>query len=170
MGREVVYKPATIEANDAALTAVESLFRSNGEVKTEYLASKIICGPALWQMIKLAPNIAVLDLTPATAVVPLDNGQFQEFNGALFQSNEEKLELIETIRSILSKAQFEVRYLNEREKQIYWGLIPYDIEEPIFILDNGERNILVDFIWSDGVAKLFWIGDMSQFSFSSDND
>jgi len=168
VGSEIVYKTASVEANELAMQTAERLFRSTDPVQLEDLAGRIICGPGLWRMIKDVPIISELDPVGATSVVDAGAGRFQEFEGALFQTEEQRTVLIDVVRHILNDTEFQIRKPDERELRVYWSLIPYDIEEPIYILDNGERRLLVDFVVGDESARLFWIGDMSQFGFQGD--
>ena len=168
IGSEVVYKSAPAETNELAMRTAERLFRSADTVELEDLAGRIICGPGLWRMIKDVPIIAELNPVGATSVVDADGGGFQEFEGALFQTEKQRTVLIDIVRHILKNSEFQIRKLNEHELRVYWSLIPYDIEEPIYILDNGERRLLVDFVVNDESVQLFWIGDMSQFGFQGD--
>lgn len=168
VGSEIVYKSAPVETNELAMQSAERLFRSTDTVQLEDLAGRIICGPGLWRMIKDVPNISELDPVGATSVVDDGGGGFQKFEGALFQTEEQRTELIDIVRHILTDSEFQIRKPNEHELRVYWSLIPYDIEEPIYILDNGARRLLVDFVVTDESAQLFWIGDMSQFGFQGD--
>ncbi len=164
-GSEIVYKPASEDLNDSAKAAIDRLFRSDSEPELGDLASYVTCGPALWRTIKVAPKIEALDLASATSMVDVGGGNYQPFEGALFHSDAERSELVKTVRVILDGLDFTVRLPNEMEKRVYWALIPYDIEEPIFVLDNGERRFLVDFVVTEYRPQLIWIGDMSQFGF-----
>jgi hypothetical protein len=168
VGSEIVYKSAPLETNELAMQTVERLFRSTDTVQLEDLAGRIVCGPGLWRMIEEMPTISELDPVGATSVVDDGGGGFQEFEGALFQTEEQRTELIDIVRHILKDSEFQIRTPNEHELRVYWSLIPYDIEEPIYILDNGARRILVDFVVTDESVQLFWIGDMSQFGFQGD--
>jgi len=167
-GSEIVYNTTSAASNELATQTAERLFRSTDAVQLEDMVTRVICGPGLWRMIKDAPRIAELDPVSATSVVDAGGGTIQEFEGALFQTDDQRSALIDVIRQILSDTEIQIRKPNEHELRIYWALIPYDIAEPIFILDNGERRLLVDFVVDDEAAQLFWIGDMSQFGFRGD--
>lgn len=167
---EIVYKPAPQDINELAKTVVDRLFRSGDEPELGDLASYVSCGPGLWRTIKVAPNIEALDPASATSMVDLGGGNFQPFEGALFHSDAERSELVRTVRVVLGGSDFIVRPPNDVEKKVYWALIPYDIEEPIFVLDNGERRVLVDFVLTEDGPQLLWVGDMSQFGFGESGE
>lgn len=38
-----------------------------------------------------------------------------------------------------------VRKLNDQELDWYWSCISWDIEEPVFVLENAEHRVLIDF-------------------------
>jgi hypothetical protein len=50
-----------------------------------------------------------------------------------------------------------VRKLNARELEVYWAMIPYDIEEPIFIVESAQHKILLNFVEPD--LQVLWIDD-----------
>ena len=40
----------------------------------------------------------------------------------------------------------------------YWSIIIFDIEEPIFVVDNGKYKLLVNFTPEE--MKIFWIEEV----------
>lgn len=50
------------------------------------------------------------------------------------------------------------------EIQYYWATIPFDIEEPLYVIDFGKQRVLVHFTARGGEPRLFWMdiaGDLT---------
>ena len=43
------------------------------------------------------------------------------------------------------------------EISYYWATIPFDIEEPFFVIDTGSERFVAHFKVKDRVPRLFWI-------------
>jgi hypothetical protein len=50
-----------------------------------------------------------------------------------------------------------VRKGNAQEISYYWATIPFDIEEPFWVIDSGSDRFVAHFRVTDGKARLFWI-------------
>ena len=59
----------------------------------------------------------------------------------------------------LSKAPISYRKLSSKELSYYWSVFFYDIEEPIYIVDNSKIKILVD---QSSNFKLLWLDETLQ--------
>ena len=58
-----------------------------------------------------------------------------------------------------------IRKLNAQEKKIYWAIIMWDIEEPVFIIESDTYTLLVDFWEDEGEWTLAVIEDMKAWGF-----
>jgi hypothetical protein len=59
---------------------------------------------------------------------------------------------------------FKVRKATAPEIQYYWATIPFDIEEPFYIIDFGKQRVLAHFMVKNGEPKIFWmdmVGDLA---------
>jgi hypothetical protein len=128
------------------------------------LGDAVICGPALWDNIKEHPALNGTKLTEASFHIPIlsgaDAGEFQVLKGSLFQTKKE-IKMLSEILGALPRKTINVRKINANEASIYWALIPYDIEEPIYVVEHGDLRFLFDMTKSD--KKVFWIDELSQY-------
>jgi hypothetical protein len=66
-----------------------------------------------------------------------------------------------TLTVFLRKYRFDARTFTRRptprELELYWAMIPVDVEEPIFVVDGKRARILVQFVAKD--VKILWIDD-----------
>lgn len=62
-----------------------------------------------------------------------------------------------------------IRKLNEKELNVYWSMIPFDIEEPVYVLEAGSKRFLLDLKKDEKTAGYyaFWIDELSSYYFAS---
>jgi hypothetical protein len=136
----------------------------NNKNFTEVFSSKVVCGPSLWASVKDHPALSEIKLTTATFNIPIsagpNAGKFQTLKGALFQSPNE-IAVLSSIFESLPNTSMSIRKLNPSEVGIYWSLIPYDIEEPIFAIEFGDHVFIMDVNSSDN--KVFWVDELSRY-------
>lgn len=127
---------------------------------------KVICGPALWNRIRNHPKLKGQKLAQTTFIIPSTTGagKVQELKGGLFQTNKQ-VKIFLDILSELPVASIKVRKINKKEAGIYWKLIPYDIEEPVFTIEYGDLLFLADV--NKGDKKVFWIDEFSLYRLKS---
>ncbi len=125
---------------------------------------KVVCGPALWARIKGRPELNNLKMADANFNIPITSGpnagKFQVLKGSLFQTPDE-IRALSDIFATLPAGLAKVRKINSHEAKNYWALIPYDIEEPIYIVEYGNLRFLVDV--DKKSRKIFWIDEISKY-------
>jgi hypothetical protein len=153
--------------SDAAVNSETRLMLANAFDTQSFenvLGSTVICGPALWDSIKAHPILNGVKLTDASFNIPITSGanagSVQVLKGSLFQTPNEIRILSDILRSLPTNT-INVRKINAHEASIYWALIPYDIEEPIFVVEYGELHFLLDINQTDN--KVFWIDEVSKY-------
>jgi hypothetical protein len=156
----VVYKKAGSEVNRNALDKLSGFFLATDRTATTdtLFSDTLICGPGLWQTIKDDDEMKRIT-TGVTQIKVPTHGGVQTLEGKTFQGKEE----VESFqRALLRHYTFGsptvIRRPTARELSTYWAMIPYDIEEPIFIVESKEATILVDFDAKED-TRIFWIDD-----------
>lgn len=150
----VRYKKAKDEMNAKARALLEKALSTpvaELDVDTTFGKAPIMCGPFVWNAVGDASNFA--DSTPVKLIV---NGVVREGRG-IKASEQKRLiwkRLLETLGSTIKPA---IRKANADEIGFYWAMIPFDIEEPLFIADYGKEKLLVNFIVKGDQPFLFWI-------------
>ena len=164
----VVYKEANADDNRKAFDKLWQVFVvGDRKTGTDDLTSNIlICGPGLWHNIKDDPEMAKLKLGVTKIKVPTNNG-VQELDGKLFQNKEEVAAFWKAFgRKYKPDPQAKIRRPTARELDLYWAMIPYDITEPIFMIESKDAVILAQF--TDSNMKLGWIDDYKDVHFKSE--
>lgn len=158
--QDIVYKRAEPSTNSKAVNLLKTVFDPNYSGTQHAVGKVVFCGPFIWK--KITDDQAVDSSTgiPLIMVVPTTRGNLQlRGRGIRLESDVWKIEAY--IRTVLAKdGTFVIRKLNNKELRLYWAMIPYDIEEPIFILDSKNHKILVDFV--DG--KIMHVDDYQKAS------
>jgi len=157
---DVVYKKAGIAVNRIAFDKLSGFFLATDQTATydNLFSDILVCGPGLWRNIK--DDAEMKGITQGVTQIRIPNQEgVQTLEGKLFQRKEEVASFQRAfVRQYKFDSQTVIRRPTARELRIYWAMIPYDIEEPIFIVESKEATILVDFV-GKGDARIGWIDD-----------
>ena len=150
----VRYKKAADEVNNSAKELLErALVKDPREldVNSTFGKGAIMCGPFLWALI--GDDNSFKGATPVSLIV--DGSVLQ---GRGINKDDQKRLLWERLTSKLKgSGSAIIRKANSAEISFYWALIPFDIEEPLFIADFGNYKLLVNFQVKDGKPRFFWL-------------
>ncbi len=163
----VVYYRASKETNDRALERVKQLFTSTPSDRdlAEGLGKVLMCGPGLWQPLAERPEFQRIPSIPAQIVVP----QFKDGKvvgqsihaGRVFQTAEPVRAFWKALGERYDLTPVAIRKLNRQDMQLYWAMIPYDIEEPVFIVTTRDNDFLIDFTGDD--LHVFAVDDFRRY-------
>jgi len=151
----VVYLRASREVNDRAIERVKRLFSSTVTDRdvAENAAPALMCGPGLWGPLSDLPEFKRIPSIPAQIVVPqIRDGEVigqSVHAGRVFQTAETVQEFWMALGERYDLKPLRIRKLSRRDMQIYWAMIPYDIEEPVFMVTTSDNDFLVDFAGGD---------------------
>ncbi|MBI5118764.1 hypothetical protein HZA56_20025 [Candidatus Poribacteria bacterium] len=153
------YVKASDEINMKAQKKLERVFSQTSVKLDDLFGRNVTCGPLPWAQIKNMESLRNHKVIAANFVIPLSNGSVQTLEGAVFRTKEEISAFCRTMEGYLKTGgPYRIRKPNAEELQIYWAMIPYDIEEPIFVADNKDHKLLLHFMGDS--ASVFWIGDL----------
>jgi len=169
------YKKAPVKANEEAKQALKKLFsgKATDQDVLSLLENKtLICGPGLWRDIKKDRTLSKLDKGKVAFQMPvLDNAgnisRMDKHEGKLFQSPDEVLAFWKAFSRRTDFTDLKVRKLNPEELKIFWAMIPFDITEPLFILESKKHKVLIVFT-SPEKLKIMWIDDYQNITFKKD--
>jgi hypothetical protein len=129
----------------------------------------LTCGPGLWRDIKKDGALSKLDGGKAVFNLPVRGAdgsivRTDKLEGKIFQSPAEVLAFWKAFKQRTDFTDLKIRKLNQEELKIFWAMIPFDITEPIFVLDSKKHKILVVFT-SPEKLKIMWIDDYQDIRF-----
>lgn len=160
----VRYKKASDEINQKAKVLLEDALTARPEKLNidSISAGAIACGPLLWEAIKNSAGKELLDANPMVLIIQASKPIMKDGRG--FAKSQEKRAFWNLfIDKIKAGNSFAIRKADTSEIAYYWATIPFDIEEPLQIIDFGKVKVLVNFVTKNGKPKIFWmdiVGDL----------
>jgi hypothetical protein len=157
------YKRATAAVNDAARLKLLSVFGTPDRAALEaFVAPLVVAGPGLWRWLGKAPGAEQAG-TPSSIVVPLGppgpKQKLQTLDGRMYMDAKGAAAFAQLLAGALRGAGTpKVRRPTRDELSILWALVPFDLEEPIFVVEQGARHFLVIV---DQKMQLSWIDDFA---------
>lgn len=159
------YKQASAKVNDDASKLLMKLFSAGNDKQDilPFFETRLICGPGLWLNIKSEKAMTELKKGNAVFEMPVINDQGKvirkdKMEGKFFQTPEEILAFWKVFAKRADFNGFKIRKLNQDELRIFWAMIPFDITEPLFIMESSKHKILVLFTSAEKL-KIMWIDD-----------
>lgn len=150
----VRYKKASPEVNAGAKQLIESsLTGIPDKLDVSVFDSSVMIGPSLWD--SLSDSQKGKFKKDSTPVMLMVGSTMKEGRGV--RTEEQKRFLWTTIIEKLAQKQYSVRAANSEEISYYWAIIPFDIEEPLLIIDAGSTKILVNLTAKGKKIRFFWI-------------
>jgi hypothetical protein len=152
----IVYKPTSSESNNEAIKILKKEFTQPSYSLYDKL---VYCGPILWSTLKYTPELAAIPGGNITINIPKYDQNGKEisttpFDGKLIQNKEDFKKIWDELIKSFKNGDFTIRKLKKEELLYYWSVIPYDIEEPIFVIENSKFRIIVDLTKA---LKVQWI-------------
>jgi hypothetical protein len=162
----VRYHTTTDEINHSAEVLLTKLFSSPVETADfKNISDKIVmCGPGLWPSINSAVTASGVPTKRLQLIIPTASGN-QQAEGRAFQEPQAKETLWMCVLGIADDyhagtpskpPKFVVRKLRSDEISYFWSMIPFDIQEPIYIVDMDKRRFLVN-LSAEREPKINWI-------------
>lgn len=153
------YKKADKEIVKKAAKLLERVLDSEYKGDERIFGEVVACGPFIWKTLAKEDIFAKADGAKLPVIAP--SGAKME--GKVLRSEEAILALESYLRELFKKdGGFIVRKLTPEELTLYSVMIPFGMEEPIFILESKTHKILVDF----SEDKVFYIEDFKGASSS----
>lgn len=153
----VVLERASEEVNLSARAQLEEAFGPDGKGFLQHGLTKdgLVCGPFLWAELRDDPKLREADSIPVEIVIP--------GSGSLLEGRAIRGDGLALFLGVLQErySDFEapaISYPASADYAAFWAMSFFDIEEPLFVLNSGDRRILVNF---GSQSTLFWIDDYS---------
>ena len=151
----VRYKKAPDAINSASKARLEAALASD-LFPTDFFYNSTVVGPILWKSLRGSADEVLLGTRPVVMVVPGPPSFVTEGRG--IRTDNERRAFWKLLRSKYPALKNgKVRKGNAQEISYYWATIPFDIEEPFWVIDAGADRFIAHFHLADGQARLFWI-------------
>ena len=141
--------------NVAAKQKLEKAMRKVGGKRDlgGILGDTLVCGPFLWEQLKNTSGMDKVGLASTIAIPGTEDGGVkivQKLDGRTFRSPAEVDD------------QFSVRKAQSQELAVFWAMVPFDLEEPLFVVESKHHRLLAAFN-NDG-ATVKWIDDLQNLT------
>jgi hypothetical protein len=151
----VVYKPAPESVNAAAKLALEKALPLDS-LSPELSGDVTVCGPMLWKSLKPSADKVLLNAKSVMAMIT--DPEVIHAEGKRLLSADERQSFWTAWRNKYPKLKTaSIRKARADELSFYWATIPFDIEEPFFVLDTAAERFVVQLLNKQGKISLFWI-------------
>ena len=151
----VRYKKAPDAVNNAAKTNLETALASEA-LPPNFFGEVTVVGPMLWKSLKPSADQVLLSTLPVTLIVPGQNSFSAE--GKRLRTDDERNAFWKLFRNNFPAFKDgKVRKGNAQEISYYWATIPFDIEEPFWVIEAGADRFIAHFSMTAGQPRLFWI-------------
>jgi len=104
----------------------------------------LLCGPNILDRYKKYPETSKIEKGDIIFEVPQADGSIAKKHGKAIQSHSDFQVWWKQVINDFKGNTYTIRKLNYEELQFYWNIIFFDIEEPIFIIENKSCKIIMD--------------------------
>ena len=146
----IVYNYVEDNINEKAKQLINNSLTQNNNY--ELLQDNLMIGPSLWKRLQ---NIENLKNIPKNVVFHIDDMQV---DGKMCQKINDSKKVWDEVKKEISK-DYQIRKANEDELKYYWSTISFDIEEPLFIVETGNHNYILNFQKDN--TNLLWLDEFS---------
>lgn len=152
----VRYKTAPDELNNLSKELIQIALSSKAEMPSEFFGDVFVAGPTLWKALKPQADPILIGARSLVLIIPGKSSFAAEAKA--IRTDDEKKAFWKQFKSHYSDlANASIRKARAEEISYYWATIPFDIEEPFWVIERGSDRFIADFESKGGKARLFWI-------------
>jgi len=152
----VNYKKAPDAVNALAKSRLENALTPSDSFPPDFFGDVTVVGPMLWKALKPSAEQVLLDTMPVVLMVP--GPQTFSAEGKRILKDDERKAFWKAFHKQYSKLKDgQVRKGKAEEISYYWSTIPFDIDEPFWVIEAAGDRFIADFQLKDGQPRLFWI-------------
>ncbi len=154
--RGVNYKRGPEAVNAIAKANLEVALVGSDSLPPDLFGEVVVVGPLLWKALKPSAAQVLIDAKPVVIMVQVPAPVAAE--GKRILTDDERKAFWKLVRTTYSKLkEGKVRKGNAEEISYYWATIPFDIEEPFWVIDMGGERFIAHFQVKAEKPRLFWI-------------
>ena len=152
----VTYKTTSEAINSLAKSRLELALASPDKLPSDLFGEVTVCGALLWRSLKLSADRVLLESKPI--IMMLQVPEPLQAEGKRILTVEERASFWRVFVAKYPKLKgATVRKGKAEEISYYWATIPFDIEEPFYVVDTGSERFVAHFKVKDSAPRLFWI-------------
>ena len=151
----VNYKTAPEPVNAAAKSALQTAIASD-QFPEAMFGEVTVCGPMLWKALKPSADKVLLNAKPVIAMIT-DPESIHAEGKRLLSADERRAFWSLWRNKYPALRNANIRKARADELSFYWATIPFDIEEPLFVLNTNSERFIVHLVNKQQTSTLFWI-------------
>jgi len=151
----VKYSRSSAVVNVTAQALLQDALGKSAYVDTK-LPDSITCGPTLWNDLKGNPSAVLLSAKTVDAFLSVPEPIHVEMRG-LITANQRQEFWRALWAAFPDLKGATVRRPSSSEISYYWATIPFDIQEPFFVLDTGPYQFVVNIPDEGKGPMMLWI-------------
>jgi hypothetical protein len=152
----VNYKRAPEAVNAMAKSRLENALAPSDSFPPGFFDDVTVVGPMLWKALKPSAEQVLLNSLPVVLMVP--GTQAFSAEGKRIRTDDERKAFWKVFHHKYSKLKDgQVRKGTAEEISYYWATIPFDIEEPFWVIEAGSDRFIAHFQVKESQPRLFWI-------------
>ena len=169
----VHYQRASDEVNNQARALLERYCANKvpaDELMKTFGKTILVCAPGLWAVVKdkaAQADIKSDIITHGTAVEKDQDGKTKmvQRTGASFRREGQAVNFLTFFANSFLKNcnKITIRQATAGELRYFWATIPFDIDEPLFVIDADGKRYIINFWMKDGKIAMLWfdiVGDL----------
>lgn len=162
----VVYKRSSAEINDGGVAFIKRLLDPADPVRRTSAYGLLICCPGLWRDAEAACTTGAPGAIRTEMVVPnTTTGEQRRLAAATWTSAQPLPAILAATLDVqLAGRQVVVRKLTKAELEVHWAIISWDIEEPIFVVEAGDKRYLVDLQYDNQSYTVAVVDDLTAYT------
>jgi len=164
----VRYTKTSDEINERARKLISAAFTAKASEKDVFglFSDKLlICGPGLWSEIRDENAFANIKTGAVNIQFPIGSGaarHVEMLEGKLFQNRKDVLAFWHVFAKKTDFEAIQIRKMTAAELSVYWAMISFDINEPIFMVECKQRRVVLQFTSPENLT-ITWIDDLASF-------
>ena len=152
----VKYKKASEDTNNLAKSDLEKALRSPDSIPVNFFANATVVGAVLWHGLKKGADKLLLDTKVVMIAVQAKSAFVVE--GKAVRTDPEKQGFWKAfLLKYPGVKTGKIRKAKSDEISHFWATIPFDIEEPFWVIETANESFIANFALKDGKPQLFWI-------------
>lgn len=153
------YKRHSAAGNEETRQRIVAAFAAGPGGVEKLTDDFLLCGSGCWSRTNKSGLEASTDYIPATSHTPVKGGYVTR-EGAFVRTAKGR-KAVSTALSQMAGIRPTVRPLTQSELETLWAIVPFDLEDPIFVVEAKGHRVVFDFGSSKSKKDLAHVEDLA---------
>lgn len=158
-GDGIRYKRHSAAKNEVARQRIAAAFGGGPAGVEKLMSEALLCGSGCWSRTDTGGLVATADFIPAVSKTPVQGG-FVTRKGAIVRTAKGRQAVAKALSQMVGTKPT-VRAMTQSELETFWAIIPYDLEDPVLVVEGKGHRLVLDFGWSKSKNILAHVEDLA---------